>query len=242
MKAGSPNFKKLFKRYGFKALAATIWIITIGYAFFLLNHLGLSPLEVTLALFSFLSTSWYGLILFVLMHAVRPLTLFPASILSILAGTFFGFSLGITLTIIGTVLASAVAYGVGRFFSYPTHASEEVAELSSWKRLLKVRTFESSILLHLAFLPFDAVNYFSGIMRVRFLQFLLGTLLGSLPGLISYVSIGASIDIRMFLENGFTLNAIDPKFIFLSVIILIASIVFSSSVRSWKERVRKEAS
>jgi uncharacterized membrane protein YdjX (TVP38/TMEM64 family) len=225
----------------FKVLAATIWLIAIGYTFFLLNHLGLAPLAVTIALFSFLSTSWYGLILFVLMHAVRPLTLFPASILGVLAGIFFGFTLGVTLTILGTLLASAVAYGVGRFFSYPTHTSAEVAELSSWKRLLRSRTFEASIILHLSFLPFDAVNYFSGIMRVPFFQFLTGTILGTLPGLISYVSIGASIDLKMFIENGFTLKAIDPKFILLAGTILVSSLLFSNVIRAWKERVRRES-
>ncbi len=228
MQSFSQLSSKLLRRYGTRIGIALLWIVGIGYAYFFLNHIGMTPIEVTLLLFTFLSTSWYGLILYVLMNAVRPLTLFPGSVLGVLAGIFFGFMLGLTLTVIGAALAAAVAYGVGRFFSYPRHTSgEEVAELSAWKRLLRTRTFESSVLLHISFLPFDAVNYFSGIMRVRFFQFLLGTTLGSLPGLTSFVSFGASLDLNVLLREGVTVNAIDVRFLFLSALIFGMTLLFS---------------
>lgn len=233
MRSFSSVTRKILRRYGLRITVALIWLVGLSYGYFFLKHLGLTPLEITFGLFTFLSTSWHGLILYVLLHAVRPLILFPTSLLSILAGVFFGFMLGLALTTIGVMLAAAVAYGVGRFFSYPRHTSEEeVAEASTWRRLLRTRTFEASVFLHLSFIPFDAVNYFAGIMRVRFFQFLLGTTIGTLPGVASFVSIGASLDLTVFLEEGLTTRAIDVRFLLLSVVIFIVTASLSKVVHA----------
>lgn len=73
-------------------------------------------------------------------------------------------------------------------------------------------------------MPFDVVNYGAGLLRVPFLPYLYGTFFGTLLGITTFVTIGASLSVEEFIKNGSGANAIDTRFIILSVIIFIFSI------------------
>ncbi len=70
---------------------------------------------------------------------------------------------------------------------------------------MRDNSFETVLIMRLLFLPYDLVNYASGILRLRWLPFLLATALGSLPGTVSFVLLGASIDT---VDDG--LGGVDP--------------------------------
>ena len=48
--------------------------------------------------------------------------------------------------------------------------------------------------MRLLFLPYDLVNYVCGALRITWSSFLLATALGSLPGTVSFVLLGASLE------------------------------------------------
>jgi uncharacterized membrane protein YdjX (TVP38/TMEM64 family) len=48
--------------------------------------------------------------------------------------------------------------------------------------------------LRFLFLPYDLVSYFSGFLKIGWRGFLLATILGSIPGTISFTMIGATLD------------------------------------------------
>ena len=55
-------------------------------------------------------------------------------------------------------------------------------------------SFESVLLMRLVYAPYDLVNYLAGSLKVRWTPFILATLRGSLPGTVSFVLFGASIE------------------------------------------------
>ena len=67
--------------------------------------------------------------------------------------------------------------------------------------------------MRLIFLPFDGISYFSGILKIPLLSFSFATILGTLLGIATFVSIGASISIEEFRANGFSTDVIDVKFL-----------------------------
>ena len=53
--------------------------------------------------------------------------------------------------------------------------------------------------MRLMFLPFDLVGYSSGVCSIRQRDFVLGTLLGTLPGLATFILLGSAINQIVYL-------------------------------------------
>lgn len=201
----------------------SIWLITLVTIYSYLAGLELSLSTILIDTMVTITASAWGPLLFVFVYGVRPLFFFPATVLSVSAGIFFGFWLGLTLTLMGATLSAGVAYLVGRFMNF-TPPVKDPATLQQWRRLLVQRPFEATLFMHLTFFPFDPVNYFSGILHLPFLAFISGTALGIIPGIIGTVSFGASIDIAMFLTDGFGMHVFDLRLLALSALIFTISL------------------
>ena len=78
------------------------------------------------------------------------------------------------------------------------------------------------------FLPYDLINYLAGFLRIRWVPFILATILGSIPGTIAFVWAGASIE---NLDSG--LPTFNPHTLLASAVILVVSLVIS---RLFKKR------
>jgi hypothetical protein len=64
---------------------------------------------------------------------------------------------------------------------------------------------------------------------------LLATMTGTILGITTFVAIGASISVDEFIKNGVTIDAINGKFILLSVFIFLASLATSKFLRQPKK-------
>jgi uncharacterized membrane protein YdjX (TVP38/TMEM64 family) len=78
--------------------------------------------------------------------------------------------------------------------------------------------------MHLAFIPFDVVNYGAGLLRVPFVPYVNATFLGTLLGITTFVTIGASLSVEEFMKNGVSTDAIDTQFISMSALIFFISL------------------
>ncbi len=211
-----------------KLVLAALWLFALTALYTYKETYGFTLTELTVRLFHFISSSWYGPLLYILAYTVRPLTFFPGTALTILSGVFFGL-LGIIYTVIGANLSAALAYGVGRYFTHAT--TDKTSLLSRFLKPLQEHPFITILTMRLTFLPFDVVNYGAGIFRVPFLPYLLATVLGTLLGIATFVSIGASLSVEEFLKDGITANAIDAKFVLLSLTIFLISLALAKVLK-----------
>jgi len=76
----------------------------------------LSPLQVVQQMLPFLSNGFWGPVIYVLLYAIRPLILFPSTVLTLAGGFVLGPFLGVLYTIIASNISSTLAYFVGHFF------------------------------------------------------------------------------------------------------------------------------
>ena len=208
------------KKIAPKLIILLVWLLALYQLYTYKETYGLTTTELSLRLFEFITETAYAPLLYILAYAIRPITFFPGTILTILSGVFFGL-FGILYTVIGANLSAALAYAVGRFFS---SSKEPTGLLRTWTRPLSENPFLSILTMRLTFFPFDGVNYGAGLLRVPFLPYILATFVGTLLGIATFVSIGASLDVEAFITDGLTVNAIDAKFIILSVVIFLASL------------------
>lgn len=211
-----------------------LWLTALAILYTSLAYIEPSVTEIALAVLGIITGGWYGWILFLGANTVRPLIFFPATIFSFAAGTFFGLGLGLLIAMCGHLISASTAYGVGRFFRYAP-PSVNRSHTSLLTNLIDKRPFEVALSLHLALIPFDVVNYFAGIARLHYGSFLFGVFLGFIPGTVSMVSLGASVDIEQFLREGFSFSIFDPWYLLLSAAIFTISVIGSRLYRSYKK-------
>jgi uncharacterized membrane protein YdjX (TVP38/TMEM64 family) len=77
------------------------------------------------------------------------------------------------------------------------------------------------------FIPFDGVNYGSGFLRIPFIPYVLGTLVGTILGIVTFVAIGASVSVSEFKAHGISIHAVNSTYLLLSAGIFIVSLVIA---------------
>ncbi len=191
---------------------------------------GLSTIESAQQFIDTVGGSWWGVFAYVLVYLARPIVLFPASILTIVGGILFGPILGVPVVIIAANASAMIAYGIGRLLGRPPGdrgvSPDEASVAQRWTTRMREHSFETVLIMRLLFLPFDFVNYLAGVLRLRWLPFLLATALGSLPGTVSFVLLGASLD---RVDEG--VDGIDPAALGAGVLIFVVSLVVARILR-----------
>ena len=182
--------------------------------------------------------AWWGTLAYLAVYLARPSVLFPASVLTIVGGLLFGPVVGVIVVVVAANASALLAYSIGRLLGRrpgadmidgvaPDVAAADASIAKRWSQRMRDNSFETVLIMRLLFLPYDLVNYLSGILRLAWLPFLLATALGSLPGTVSFVLLGASLE---RIDDGF--GGIDPVSLVASIVIFLASLVIAGMVRS----------
>lgn len=217
-----------------RVLILSIWAIALIAWFVSRNRSGLGTIEAAQRLVDEVDDLVWAPLLFVVAYLLRPLLLVPASLMTVAAGILFGATAGTILVILAANGSAMVAYAVGRSLAGngdesgddESDGDERIGLVSRWGRRLRTRSFETVFVMRLLFLPYDLVNYASGALRVRPAAFLLATVLGTLPGTLSFVLLGASLE---RLDEG--IDGIDPWAVGASVVIFVVSMVIAAILR-----------
>jgi uncharacterized membrane protein YdjX (TVP38/TMEM64 family) len=191
--ASSP--KNWFQEHAQKIAALSFWILLIAaYQWYARSH-HLSSLEVAQKLLEFLKDGFWGPLIYVGLYALRPLILFPSTILTLAGGFVFGPVLGVIYTIIASNISSTIAYYVGRYFG-EGFLQEDGGDnlIQRYAARMRANSFETVMVMRFIFLPYDAVSYLAGFLRIKYLPFILATALGSIPGTMAFIGFGASIE------------------------------------------------
>ena len=93
------------------------WIIALVILRHYMQVNDLSFEEITNQLTSILTDTWYGPLLYIVIYIVRPLILFPASLLTLLGGSVFGLFPGSIIVLVGGTLSSIIPFSVGKSLS-----------------------------------------------------------------------------------------------------------------------------
>lgn len=221
-----PSPDSFLQRHGQKLAALLFWLALIGgYTWYAQsNDLTLPAAAEQLA--RLLTGSVIGPLLYILLYWLRPLIFFPATILTVLSGFLFG-PIGILYTIIGANGSALVAFGVGYFFGQGILEGDDESDsiIQRYAARMRENSFETVLIMRLIFLPYDLVNYLAGFLRIRWLPFLLATAIGSIPGTISFVLLGASFGTLDELLAGEL--SVNPPALIASIVLIVVSIIAS---------------
>lgn len=180
------------ERRHLKWLLGLCWAALLLLSIYLWQQSGLPLREVPYRLEAELERFglWKAALIYIIIYALRPFILFPATLLTVSSGLLFGPWLGILFTIIGENASANVAFSVARWFGRDWVRRKGGISLQKWEGRLRENGLVTVLILRLIMLPFDAVNYGCGLTAVRHRDYALGTFIGILPALIAFVLLG----------------------------------------------------
>lgn len=187
MRTSSGQFLRLVTFLIWVTLITTFWLYS--------RQSGLSAIDILRQVIDFSQSTVWGPVIYVCFYIVQPIVFFPSTFLTIAAGYLYGPFWGASLAIVGSNGSSVLAWFVGRFFGDALISDRfKDSMLARFSDRLRTNSFHSVLIMRLIYLPYDVVSYFAGFMRLALPAFILGTMLGGLPGTISFALFGSSIE------------------------------------------------
>ncbi|MBP3929562.1 MAG: TVP38/TMEM64 family protein [Peptostreptococcaceae bacterium] len=131
-------------------------------------------------------------IIYIIIFALVPLTLFPDSIIAIAGGLIFGLVKGYIYTAIGAILGATLSFYISRKLGRNFVKKLTKEKLDNVEEMINSNGFFIIFMLRLIPLfPFDIISYGAGLTSVKYKDFILATFLGTIPGILVFTNIGA---------------------------------------------------
>lgn len=217
-------------RHRQKIVAVSIWVALVA-SFFIYSSLtygSLVAFDRTLQDLIGLLESPVGPLVYILIYALRPLAFFSAVVLTLLGGAIWGPFWGVLLTVVAANLSASVAYFLGRLLGQGVFDENQRAGIvARYAVRLRRNAFQTILIMRLVYLPYDLVNYLAGFLRIAYRPFILATILGSLPGTITFVLAGASVDLMEVFAGQIDASVINPWALTASAALFVGSLFFS---------------
>ncbi|MFT9495115.1 TVP38/TMEM64 family protein [Anaerosolibacter sp.] len=216
-------------KYGF-------FILMIGITVLLANRLNLfrdfTPQQIKEYVCSF---GGLAPIIYIIMFTIVPLTLFPDSVLAIAGGMCFGLFWGFVYTMIGALCGGTLSFYISRLVGKNFIKKILKKDLGDLSNTIEEKGFLIILVLRLIPLfPYDIISYSAGLSNIKFRDFLVATIFGTIPGIIVFTNVGdKATEIG---STGFYIS------ISLLVILLIASVGLKNKISLRKVEEKLEHS
>ena len=182
MKSKQKNLEKLIK------IILTIFIVVAS--FFVIKYL---PLERVRAIIK--SGGTFAPLIYILLFSILPIFFFPVPILALAGGLAFGVWKGSFYTIIGASINCILMYLIAKYIGkeqvdryLDKHLSEDVK-----KRIASKETdigFYLFVLRLTPIIPYNLINYMSGLLDIELKKYIIISILGIMPGTAVYLNMG----------------------------------------------------
>lgn len=141
---------------------------------------------------------WGPLWIVVLISIQMFFILFPNVLLVVVSSLAYGPVWGTVISIIGSITASTVGYGIGNAFSSKVRKSFNEEKLNKMQRFLDRYGFGAVAIFHLCpFISNDVISIAAGLSKMRFMKFMLATLTGAIPFTIAIAWFGKETETMM---------------------------------------------
>lgn len=185
---------KILARY-LKRILACLWLFFFLFALIKWQQSSVALTDVPHLLHQNLAKVglYKAALAYIFIYAIRPLLLFPATLLTIASGLIFGPWLGTLFTVIGENASANFGFSLSRWFARDSITNHSTEFMQHWDQRLKENGLVAVMTMRLIMLPFDAVNFGCGLTAIRQRDYAIGTFIGILPSLIGFVLLGGIV-------------------------------------------------
>lgn len=136
-----------------------------------------------------------GMLVFTGVYVVATLLLLPAAVLNVAAGALFGLYWGVGIVMTASTVAAVLAFLAARYLfkerirkhftrDGTPAAVDQALRSEGWKAVALLRLTPA--------VPFALKSYLFGVSRVHLRDYLIGTILGKLPGAVVLTALGTT--------------------------------------------------
>lgn len=164
------------------------------------------------------------------LYALKSISIvFPLIVLNISGGMLFSPFWAIIVNLIGSFVASVIPYLIGKFVGRDIvikimKKHKKFGEISNMP-IVQNPWFYSYFLRVISVLPGDLVSMLFGSVGVKFLPYIIGSLLGIFPGMLGVTFMGTAIS-----------DTRSPEFIISLVATLLLSVISYLVYNKWKKK------
>ncbi|HEY9604524.1 MAG TPA: TVP38/TMEM64 family protein [Allocoleopsis sp.] len=169
-------------------LVTVFCIVVTGLAVYLLGGVDAALLQRWLK-----QAGIWAPIIYVTLYTVATILILPSTPLNLTGGAIFGLWWGTLWTSIGALMAAVVAFAFTRTVGRKT-ISQRLA--GRWQAM-EAEFYQGGLFYMFAIrllpiIPYGLVNFAAGLTSIRFRDYLVGTMLGTVPGVLPFVMLGSS--------------------------------------------------
>lgn len=138
----------------------------------------------------------YAPLAYIILWVILPTFFFPVPVLALAGGVSFGLWSGTVYTVIGAMLNSSFMFLLARYLGGDMITDLLERKLSDrGKRLMQRMDRREGLALLFVLrlvpiIPYNLINYASGLTPIRFRRYNLATLAGIIPGTLAFLNIG----------------------------------------------------
>lgn len=135
---------------------------------------------------------WAGPVVYAAIFAAASLTPAPATVLTVGAGALFGWTVGVPVALAGSLVGAMISFGAARLLGRTTVEGLGGGRLVRLDEMVRRRGIAAVIGIRLVPTgPFAIVNAACGLTAVRVRDYAIGTTVGMVPGIVTFVAFGA---------------------------------------------------
>ena len=136
----------------------------------------------------------YAPIVYIFIYTLGTLLILPSTPLNLAGGALFGIWWGVIWTSIAAIIAAVISFAFTRSLGRE-YITKKLGR--KWKTLdLKIRqggVFYMIAIRLLPVIPYGLVNFSAGLTSISFKDYLVGTSIGTLPGILPFVIMGSGL-------------------------------------------------
>jgi uncharacterized membrane protein YdjX (TVP38/TMEM64 family) len=133
-------------------------------------------------------------IIYILVYAIATIFILPSTPLNLSGGAIFGSVWGTVWTSIAAVLAAVLSFGFSRTIGRKVVEQKLAGKWQSLDREMEQGGFFYMFAIRLLpLIPYGMVNFAAGLTSIKFRDYFFGTLLGTVPGILPFVMMGAGL-------------------------------------------------
>lgn len=141
------------------------------------------------------SWGYWAPVLFIALYVVATVAFIPGLLVTMMAGLAFGPWWGTLIVSIGSTIGATLAFIVARYIARESVESflSKQAWFIKFKDSIEENGFNFVVFVRLVpIFPFNGLNYACGLVPLKIKDYILGSMLGMLPGTFAYVYLGAT--------------------------------------------------
>ncbi|ACK69080.1 SNARE associated Golgi protein [Gloeothece citriformis PCC 7424] len=133
-------------------------------------------------------------IIYIILYTIGTILILPSTPLNLSGGALFGVGWGTLWTTVAALVAAVVSFGFTRTIGR-NYIAQKLA--GRWEAIdAEMRQgglFYMFAIRLLPIIPYGIVNFAAGLTSIRFRDYLIGTTLGTVPGILPFVMMGAGL-------------------------------------------------